>query len=76
MAIVDSFANQCSICGTKAPQLDRLDMEANKFITPSGSEATLVRNDDAAVVFSIDKGDEAGYYVYDKHSGFGGVQKR
>jgi len=51
-------------------------MQSNVFITPSGSEATLVKNDKNTVIFSVEEGTEKGYYVYDKNSGFGGVQKR
>lgn len=73
--VVDAYAYQCQTCLNFSSGLDRADTESNKFYTPEGSEATLVRNDDK-VIFSIDKGTEAGYYVYDKKSGFGGVQKK
>lgn len=63
-------------CGNKGIALDRVETESNKFYTPQGSEATLVSNTPDRVVFSIEQGTEAGYYSYDKQSGFGGVQKR
>lgn len=73
---MDQFANRCVVCGNVAARLDQLETESNKFYTPDGSEATLVENTKDKVVFSVTDGPEAGYYVYDRKSGFGGVQKR
>lgn len=73
--LVDQYANECTVCHSKSISLGRVEVEANKFYTPQGSEATLVKNTDKEAIFSIDKGEEAGYYYYDKHSGFGGIQK-
>jgi hypothetical protein len=53
-----------------------MQTESNTFLTPEGSEAVLVENTPDRAIFSIEEGEEAGYYVYDKKSGFGGVQKR
>lgn len=74
--VVDSYAYQCLKCLNLTSGLDQADTESNKFYTPQGSEGMLVRNDKDKVIFSIEEGTEAGYYVYDKRSGFGGVQKR
>lgn len=76
MPIVDMYANECMVCNRRDIALDRVNTEANKFYTPRGSEATLVSNTPETVVYSIDRGDEAGYYIYDKKSGFGAVQHR
>lgn len=74
--LVNQYANECMKCGYRGMALGRIETESNKFYTPQGSEATLVSNTPDTVVFSIDKGEEAGYYLYDKQSGFGGIQKR
>lgn len=76
VSVVDQYANECTVCHNKSIAIDRVQTESNKFYTPQGSEATLVSNTPDTVVFSIDKGEEAGYYLYDKQSGFGGIQKR
>jgi hypothetical protein len=73
--VYNQLATECPICHSLVANMQRAETEANKFMTPAGSEATVVRNDDQ-IVFSIEQGTEAGYYVYDKKSGFGGVQKR
>lgn len=74
--LVNSYVSQCERCLSLVSGLEQADTESNKFLTPEGSEATLVRNDKDKVVFIIEQGSEAGYYVYDRLSGFGGVQKR
>lgn len=74
--IVNSYALTCGICKLQTAGTQRAETEANKFYTPDGSEATLVQNDSDKAVFSVDSGKEKGLYVYDKKSGFGGVQKR
>jgi hypothetical protein len=73
---VDQYITTCTKCGHITSQLDRSDMQSNVFITPAGSQAVVVKNDKDTVVFSVEEGKEAGYYVYDKNSGFGGIQKR
>jgi hypothetical protein len=74
--LVDKYGHECVVCHTVSDQLGRMQTESNTFLTPEGSEAVLVENTPDRAVFSIDEGKEAGYYVYDKKSGFGGVQKR
>lgn len=74
--LVDQLATQCTICRTVRSTHERVADEANVFTTPDGQDATVVRNDDTTVIFSVDKGEHSGYYVYDKATGFGGIQKR
>ena len=74
--LVDRLATQCSICKTLRSSHERVSDEANVFTTPDGEPATVVRNDATTVVFSVDRGEHSGYYVYDKATGFGGVQRR
>lgn len=73
---VDSYVTTCTKCGSPTPQLERNELETHTYTAPDGEQATVVRNDKDTVVFSIDKGQHRGYYVYDKNTGFGAIQKR
>jgi hypothetical protein len=71
---VDSFATFCTICGHKSSQLERAETEANTYTAPDGEPGVLVRNDNRVAIFYIEKGQYAGYYVYDKATGYGAIQ--
>lgn len=71
---VDSFATFCTLCGTRRSQLERADTEANVYTAPDGEPGTLVDNTPEKAVFYVAQGEYAGYYVYDKRTGFGAVQ--
>lgn len=76
VALVDAYAHKCMICGNLNERIKQIETESNVFITPNGDTATVVRNDADQAIFSVEQGSDAGYYFYDKRTGFGGIQKR
>jgi hypothetical protein len=73
---VNSFASICNICGDILIGIDQAKTESNTFTAPDGTQGKLVHNDSGKAVFEVSEGDRAGLYVYDKNTGFGGIQYR
>lgn len=73
--MVDRYATQCTRCNLITSQMQRMDTESNVLLTPDGDKAVVVRNDKDNTTFFIEDGKDAGYYFYDKNTGFGAVQK-
>lgn len=72
--LVNSYATMCQNCGNVTSQLERVHMESQQYTAPDGEPGVVVENNDRTVVFYIEKGEYAGYYVYDKATGFGAIQ--
>lgn len=72
--LVNTYGTQCIECTVTLSQLERLELEAHTYTTPDGEVGVVVDNTPEKVVFYVDKGQYAGYYVYDKQTGFGAIQ--
>lgn len=73
--IVDTFATRCTVCGNIRSQLERADTESHNYTAPDGEPGVLVENTADRAVFYIERGQYAGYYYYDKRTGFGAIQE-
>lgn len=73
--VVNRYATRCTKCNTITDSMGRVETESNVLLTPNGDRAVVVRNDKDNVTFFVEEGRDAGYYFYDKRSGFGAVQK-
>lgn len=72
--LVERYGTQCTLCRGVASQLDKLELESHSYTTPDGEQGIVVDNTPQKVVFYVEKGLYAGYYVYDKATGFGAIQ--